>query len=179
MSLYDDASASPELPVIVLLSEDLLKLQVEIVPEGGQSGPIHGTVCGWISLQYTAFAVWVLISATVPVIHGPHPVGCVPGNGHSWFCVFVLVYIQDLCVCQSRLEFSMSPAQACISSLPHARPCACCHLADTEVGLASSVYCWTACVERVKSGAGRSNCSSEVSKKLGCKGTLRHSSFSY
>ena len=79
-------------------------VQVEIVPQRWQLGAIHGLIRSWLPVQHVTPAVWVLVSAVILVLHGTDPLGCVFSDGHSWICFLVPVYIQDLCICESRLE---------------------------------------------------------------------------
>lgn len=79
-------------------------VQVAVIPQRWQLGFIHGLVRSWLPVQHATPAVWVLVSAIILVLHGADPLGCVSGDGHSWICFLVPVYVQDFCICESRLE---------------------------------------------------------------------------
>jgi hypothetical protein len=103
--VYD---SEPVLPWLILCADASAKIvgyvQVEVIPQRWQLGFIYGLIRSWLPVQHATPAVWVLVSAIVLVLHGTDPLGCVFGDGHSWICLLIPVYIQDLCICESRLE---------------------------------------------------------------------------
>ncbi len=99
-------------------------VQVEVIPQRWQLGFIHGLVRCWLPVQHATPAVWVLVSAIILVLHGADPLGCVFGDGHSWICFLVPVYVQDFCICESRLELLKGDLQQhhCYISPPNLEP---------------------------------------------------------
>lgn len=89
--------------ITLLASNHLLGLQVEVIPQRWQLGFVHGLVRYRISVQHTSPSVWLFVGAAVLVVHGSHPLGCILGDGHSWICIFFLVHLQDLRICEGRL----------------------------------------------------------------------------
>ena len=79
-------------------------LQVEIILQGWQSGHLHGHLCCWFPCQHATPLIRLSIGPPVPVIHGADIVGSVSGNGHSRLCFIILVYVQDFCFSQGRLD---------------------------------------------------------------------------
>lgn len=75
-------------------------LQVEILSPGRQSCTVHGHLRSRVSGQYASSAVWGVVSPLVFVLHGTHPLGSISCHGYSGLCIFVLVYLQDFCLCE-------------------------------------------------------------------------------
>ena len=89
-------------------------VQVEVVSQRRQLGPIYGLIRSRVLIQHATSAVWLLVSAFVFVIHDSDPLGCVSGNGHSWIRFLILVHIQDFCVCEGRLTVFVTPLMAAL-----------------------------------------------------------------
>ena len=97
-------------------------VQVEVIPQRWQLGFIHGLICSWLPVQHATPAVWVFVSAIILVLYGTDPLGCVSGDGHSWICFLVPVYVQDLCICESRLKLLRVTFSNIAVPLPNLKP---------------------------------------------------------
>ena len=82
----------------------LVLLQVEVLLQRRQSCVVHGHLCSWLPGQHTTSAVWGIVGAAVLVLHGAHSVGSVPRYGNSGLCLIIPFHLQDLCLCEGRLN---------------------------------------------------------------------------